>query len=207
MKNRLTLPLILPISLCALVVFAVLVPVAEAGLYSFSDESGRVHFSSVQLDSRYVLVGRMGRSVAKSVASIKIGAKQSGAQQYSAHIADAARDYEIAPALLHAVIATESGYNAAAVSPKGAVGLMQLMPETAKHYAVTDRHDPVQNIRGGAQYLRDLLNRFNQDMPLTLAAYNAGEKAVMQYGGKVPPFAETQAYVPKVMGYYHDYLR
>lgn len=207
MRKRCSVRSMLPLGLSTLVVFAVLMSAAEAKLYAFSDESGRAHFSSVQLDSRYVLVGRVPMHGNRSAGSMKIVARQSGAQQFAVQIADAARDYQLAPALLHAVIAVESGYNPAAVSPKGAVGLMQLMPETAKRYDVVDRADPEQNIRGGAQYLRDLLNRFNQDMSLTLAAYNAGEKAVMQYGGKVPPFAETQAYVPKVMGYYHDYLR
>jgi soluble lytic murein transglycosylase-like protein len=91
------------------------------------------------------------------------------------------------------------------VSRAGAVGLMQLMPETAKRYKVTDRHDPEQNIRGGAQYLRDLLRMFNNDLHLTIAAYNAGEKAVMKYGNRIPPFRETLAYVPKVMKFYKQY--
>ena len=91
------------------------------------------------------------------------------------------------PALLHALITVESGYNPNARSPKGAIGLMQLMPETARRYRVTDIWDPDENLRAGARYLRDLLVMFDQNLSLALAAYNAGEAAVVQYGNKIPP--------------------
>jgi soluble lytic murein transglycosylase-like protein len=104
--------------------------------------------------------------------------------------------------LIHAVVRAESGYNPKAVSPKGAGGLMQLMPGTAKRYGVQDRFDPEQNLLGGARYLKDLLILFNNDLKLAIAAYNAGEGAVMRYGNKIPPFAETQNYVPKVLAYW-----
>jgi soluble lytic murein transglycosylase-like protein len=100
------------------------------------------------------------------------------------------------------VISVESRYNVKAVSKKGASGLMQLMPETAKRYGVADIFDPLQNIRAGAQYLRDLLKMFNNDMRLALAAYNAGENAVVRHGSKIPPYRETTAYVPKVLAFY-----
>jgi soluble lytic murein transglycosylase-like protein len=111
------------------------------------------------------------------------------------------------PALLHAVVTVESGYNARALSPKGAVGLMQLMPDTARRYAVGDIWDPVDNVRGGARYLRDLLGMFNDNLSLAIAAYNAGEKAVIRYGHRIPPYSETQNYVPKVLGFYTRYRR
>jgi soluble lytic murein transglycosylase-like protein len=104
--------------------------------------------------------------------------------------------------LIHAVVRAESGYNPKAVSPKGAGGLMQLMPATAKRYGVQDRFDPEQNLMGGSRYLKDLLILFNNDLKLAIAAYNAGEGAVMRYGNKIPPFAETQNYVPKVLAYW-----
>ena len=125
--------------------------------------------------------------------------------RYASQIEAAAMANNVEAALIRAVISVESGYNPAAVSRAGAVGLMQLMPETAKRYNVTDRHDPEQNIHGGAQYLRDLLRMFNNDLHLTIAAYNAGEQAVMKYGNRIPPYRETLAYVPKVMKFYKRY--
>lgn len=125
--------------------------------------------------------------------------------RYARQIQAAAIANNVEAALIRAVISVESGYNPSAVSRTGAVGLMQLMPETAKRYNVTDPHDPEQNIHGGAQYLRDLLHMFNNDLHLTLAAYNAGEQAVMKYGNRIPPYRETLAYVPKVMKFYKRY--
>ena len=103
------------------------------------------------------------------------------------------------------MISVESAYNPSARSHAGAVGLMQLMPETAKRYGVTDRLDPAQNIQGGARYLRFLLDTFGNNLKLVIAAYNAGEEAVMKYGMRIPPYRETQAYVPKVMYHYERY--
>jgi soluble lytic murein transglycosylase-like protein len=101
--------------------------------------------------------------------------------------------------LLHAVVSVESGFNARAVSPKGARGLMQLMPATAARFGVADPLDPRQNLIGGARYLRLLIDRFSGDIPLALAAYNAGEGAVERHGTQIPPYAETQRYVPLVL--------
>jgi len=126
-------------------------------------------------------------------------------KKYQAHILAAARVYQLEPALLHAVISAESGYNPLARSAKGARGLMQLMPDTARRYGVDNPLDPQQNIYGGAAYLRDLLTLFGNDMNLALAAYNAGEGSVMEYGNRIPPFRETTQYVPKVLLYYKRY--
>jgi soluble lytic murein transglycosylase-like protein len=117
-----------------------------------------------------------------------------------------ARTYGVESALLHAVISVESRYSPKAVSRTGAVGLMQLMPATAKRYGVTDPLDPLQNLRGGARYLRYLLKKYNNDRNLALAAYNAGEASVAKYGNQIPPYPETTNYVPRVMGYYRKYL-
>ena len=106
------------------------------------------------------------------------------------------------PQLLLAVISAESGFRAKAVSPKGAQGLMQLMPATARRLGVTDPFDPEQNVRGGARYLNELMRMFNDDMRLALAAYNAGEGAVLRYGRAVPPYPETKQYVARVMERY-----
>ncbi len=118
------------------------------------------------------------------------------------HIHAAAAETKVDPGLIKAVISVESGYNPTARSPKGAMGLMQLMPETARRYGVKDIRDPRENIHGGARYLRDLMAMFGNDLSLVLAAYNAGEEAVMKYGRRIPPFAETTAYVPKVLSRY-----
>jgi len=124
-------------------------------------------------------------------------------KHYTPLISAVAKEHKLDPALLHAVITVESGYNAKARSPKGAIGLMQLMPDTARRYEVADIWDPRDNLRGGARYLRDLLAAFNNNLSLALAAYNAGEGAVAHYGNKIPPFAETLAYVPRVLQQYH----
>jgi soluble lytic murein transglycosylase-like protein len=121
---------------------------------------------------------------------------------YDKHIEAAAIETNVDAALIRAVISVESGYNPMARSPKGAMGLMQLMPDTARKYGVTNLRDPAQNIQGGARYLHALMEMFGNDLKLVLAAYNAGEEAVMKYGRRVPPFAETAAYVPKVLSRY-----
>jgi soluble lytic murein transglycosylase-like protein len=112
--------------------------------------------------------------------------------------ASAAR-YGLSPALLHAVIRTESAYKSNALSHAGACGLMQLMPGTAARFNVSNVWDPAQNIRGGAAYLRFLLDLFDGDLRLALAGYNAGENAVKKYGNEIPPYRETQDYVRKVL--------
>ena len=121
---------------------------------------------------------------------------------YDSHIQSAASETNVDPALIRAVITVESGYNPSARSHAGAIGLMQLMPKTALKYGARDSRDPSQNIHAGARYLRDLKAMFGDDLRLVLAAYNAGEEAVMKYGRRIPPFAETVAYVPKVLGHY-----
>lgn len=114
----------------------------------------------------------------------------------------AAREAGVEANLLHAVIAVESGYEPTAVSARGAVGLMQLMPDTARRFGIADRRDPRQNLRAGARYLAELLQRFHGNLELTLAAYNAGERAVERAGQAVPNYPETRQYVPAVMRHY-----
>lgn len=136
----------------------------------------------------------------------KKGNKHRKYKKYASAIEKIAHKVNLPPALLHAVVQVESAYNPKARSNKGAMGLMQLMPATAKRYGVTNRTDPVANLNGGARYLRDLLTMFNENLSLALAAYNAGENAVKRYGNTIPPYRETRHYVKKVKKLYHQHL-
>jgi soluble lytic murein transglycosylase-like protein len=121
-------------------------------------------------------------------------------------IEGAAREASLDPALVHAVISVESGYNPAARSPKGALGLMQVLPATALRYGIRNAaRSPAANLRAGTLYLSDLMVMFDQRLELVLAAYNAGEAAVLRYGQRIPPFRETQHYVPAVLARYLEW--
>ncbi len=126
--------------------------------------------------------------------------------RYADTIANTAQAHGLDPALLHAVIHAESSFNPNAVSRAGAMGLMQLMPATAARFGVTDAFDPAANIGGGAHYLRVLIDQFGQ-LPLALAAYNAGENRVIRSGYAIPPIEETQTYVSRVLAFYDRYRR
>jgi soluble lytic murein transglycosylase-like protein len=125
------------------------------------------------------------------------------ARQLAPLLRATARAHGLPEALLQAVVEAESDFDPGAVSPRGAVGLMQLMPATARALRVPDARDPGANLDGGARYLKDLLAQHDHDLVLALAAYNAGPGAVRQAGG-VPPFAETRRYVPRVLARYHQ---
>jgi soluble lytic murein transglycosylase-like protein len=185
---------------------------ALADIYSFKDENGVVHFSNMPDDKRYKLIRREAGSAPAPVAAQAVAAAanvympaEESIRRFSPIIDTASRLHGVDAALIHAVISAESGYNPSALSKAGAMGLMQLMPQTAKRYGVTNIMDPVQNITGGVRYLRDLLSMFNGNLELAIAAYNAGENAVIKYGNKIPPYAETVQYVPKVLGFYRKF--
>jgi len=179
---------------------------SNADIFMFTDESGTPHFSDVPSDSRYRLFMHSeseGTNVGAPQRASSV--KRTDREIFTQEIKRAASFYQLDEALLHAVITVESGYNSHSVSRKGAVGLMQLMPDTARRYKVTNSFDPAQNIHAGAQYLSNLLVQFDNNIPLALAAYNAGENNVRKYGGHIPPFPETKAYVLKVMDFYQRY--
>lgn len=188
---------------------------AHAELWGYVDEAGVAHFSPYQLDERYYLFRKdPPPSPWKEVEVVNpelLAPQQAGfvnpayRKQYTPLVTVVAKEHGLEAALLHAVITVESGYNPQARSPKGAIGLMQLLPETAERYAVRNIWDPRENLRGGAKYLRDLLALFNNNLSLALAAYNAGEGAVLVAGNKIPPFPETRSYVPKVLAHYERY--
>lgn len=184
---------------------------ALADIYSFKDERGVVHFTNIPSgDKRFKLIRKeegtspAARQAHTGVARLFMPA-QADILRFSSMIETASKKHGVDSALVHAVITAESGYNPNAVSRAGARGLMQLMPETAERYGVRNIHDPVENINGGVRYLRDLMTMFNGNIELAVAAYNAGENAVIRYGHRIPPYAETASYVPKVLGFYRKF--
>ena len=199
--NRLIVVIITAFWFCAPVAIA-----AGDDIFIMTMADGSVELSNVPADAGFELfMAAPGSAVATAnrpttdTHAISLMAR---VEQYRELVAEAARRSQVDPRLLHAVIAVESGYNPQAISAKGAIGLMQLMPNTARRYGVGNLRDPSQNLLGGASYLRDLLKLFNNDVRLALAAYNAGETAVLSHGSRIPPYRETSAYVPKVMAVY-----
>lgn len=191
-----------------------------ADIWGYVDDQGVAHLSDHQVNERYILFKKemlrpaleafvpppivvppiiSGGSVIQVSAVLRA--------QFAPLIAKVAQEQQLDASLLHAIVTVESGYNPQAKSPAGAIGLMQLMPDTAARYGVKDIWDPLQNLQGGARYLRFLLGLFNHNMDLVLAAYNAGEGAVMQAGNKIPNYAETRAYVPSVLTQYQNYSK
>ncbi|CAM3816359.1 MULTISPECIES: lytic transglycosylase domain-containing protein [Pseudomonas] len=166
-------------------------------------------YISVKADGSYVLsnVHRPGRTYQRVVSETAPSLAGNGRQlitgmPYAEVVAAAARTHDLPAALLHAVIQAESRYDPNARSTSGAAGLMQLMPDTAKEMGVKNVLDPAANVQGGARYLKRMLTLFDNDITLAVAAYNAGPDAVLRRGRVVPPFAETQRYVPKVLRQY-----
>ncbi|MBF0422179.1 MAG: lytic transglycosylase domain-containing protein [Magnetococcales bacterium] len=216
-------------------IFAVLLTLgsARADIYTYVDARGVVHLTDRPSDPRYQLL--MRTQPANRYADTGMPSKKNyryglryGPKGYTTAFADQAYGnvydpwgYSVEPyvgiireasrrtgindALLKAVIRAESSFNPLAVSRKGAVGLMQLMPDTAKRYGVKNRLDPHANIHAGARFLKDLLYQFDNDLTLSLAAYNAGEGAVRKHGNTVPPYQETKRYVAKVLHFYNQY--
>lgn len=181
---------------------------AFADIYSYTSADGSISLSNVPTDRHYALLvsERGAPPPAPPAAEPAKPSDAANKAQYEPLVEQAAQRYGLESALLHAVISVESRYDAKAVSKAGAVGLMQLMPETAKRYKVADALDPEQNLHGGARYLRYLLRLFNSDLSLVLAAYNAGENRVIRNGYRIPQLKETLDYVPRVLSHYRRLL-
>jgi soluble lytic murein transglycosylase-like protein len=197
---------------------------AIADIYKYVDTNGRVTYTNLRSHHS----GSSRHSLAKLIIktpenhykftenniyptlfhtfSDRFGGRSANKSKFSNLIANAAYKNGVEEKLVHAVIQTESAYNAGAISRAGAVGLMQLMPDTARRYGVTNRNDPVQNVDGGTRYLKDLLAMFNYNLGLAVAAYNAGENAVIKYNNSIPPYPETRNYVRQVLSLYHRSL-
>jgi len=174
--------------------------VAQADVFVSVDAKGSYVLSNVHRPGRHY--ERVIQEPEVAQVSLDQQPQMIAARPYAELVSAAATANQLPAALLHAVIQAESSYNSGATSPKGAGGLMQLMPDTARELGVTDVYDPKANIQGGARYLKRLLTLFDNDISLAVAAYNAGPQAVLSRGGVIPPFAETQRYVPSVLRQY-----
>jgi soluble lytic murein transglycosylase-like protein len=174
---------------------------AHARIYTYVDADGVKHFTDVPDNNRYRLLILDPQDMTRSGEHYS-ATLLARAAQYDSIIEGAAVSAAVEANLLRAVIVVESGFNSRAVSKRGAVGLMQLMPATASRFGVSNLYDPRENVHAGASYLKFLMDRFGHDVRLALAAYNAGEDAVARNGGRIPPFTETMAYVPKVLKVY-----
>jgi soluble lytic murein transglycosylase-like protein len=174
---------------------------ASAKIYTYMDAQGLRHYTDVPDNNRYrlLVLSPQDRTASGDRYDAQLLAR---ASQYDSIIEHAAIAAAVEPNLLRAVIVVESGFNSHAVSKRGAVGLMQLMPATASRFGVSNPYDARQNVHAGARYLKFLIDRFGHDVRLALAAYNAGEEAVDRNGGQIPPFSETMAYVPRVLKIY-----
>lgn len=182
-----------------LVVFLLSAPV-YADIYMYIDDDGVVHFTNAPTvsESEYRVFVREG---------IRKAYRRYSPDRYDEFIREASEFYGVSYPLLKAIIKAESDFNPTAISRKGALGLMQLMPHNVKAMNINDPFDPWENIMGGARYFRSMLDRFEGQLSLSLAAYNAGPTAVERYNFQIPPYKETQDYVAKVLKYYYAFRR
>ncbi len=179
-------------------------PSSSAGIYRYVDENGVIHFTNCPRDPKFKLYIRESKedvgdeNNSSSVSYIK------DSNQYDSLISEFSRKYQVDFALIKAIMRAESGFNPFAVSRKGAKGLMQLMPETAQRVNVSNIFNPRENIEGGVRHFKYLLSLFDNDLRLSLAAYNAGENVVAELRS-IPPYRETLDYVKKVLSFYQSY--
>ena len=171
----------------------------SADIYKYVAPGGEIFYTDEPTHSAFKLIIRSPpKNYSKAYKHYKQNRKK-----YTPIIKVIAQKHNFDEHLIHAIIRAESAYDPLALSSAGAVGMMQLMPETAKRYGVTNRRDPTQNIDAGVRYMKDLLKMFNSDLKLAVAAYNAGENAVLKYKKTIPPYPETQKYVKRVLSFYN----
>ncbi|MCJ7641516.1 MAG: lytic transglycosylase domain-containing protein [Desulfobacterales bacterium] len=177
---------------------------SSAGIYRYVDENGVIHFTNCPRDPKFKLYFReSSEDPSLNLRTASYGSIRD-TNAYDHLISEYAQRYQVDFALIKSIIRAESGFNPDAISRKGARGLMQLMPETALRMNVSNVHNPRENIAGGVRYFRHLLSLFNNNLQLSLAAYNAGENLVSELG-TIPPYRETADYVQKVMSFYQYY--
>ena len=174
--------------------------VSGADIYRYVDRDGGVHYSNTPPDEKFTLYLREAPKAPPRAQAIAI----LDASWMNGYVDRISRANDLPPALVHAIIKAESNGQRKAVSPKGARGVMQLMPFTSRRMQVADPFDPIENIEGGIRYIKELLVTFEGDLTNAVAAYNAGPAAVRKYGG-VPPYQETRLYVRRVMELYRQY--
>jgi len=180
-------------------------PYVHADIYKYVDKYGNVTLTDKPRNSHYKRLIKTWKGWEEAKSRVAIKNFEKNRKKHTPAINQVASYYGLPAPLVQAVVAAESAYDANAVSRTGAVGLMQLMPETARRYGVNNRRNPVANLTAGTHYLSDLLRKFHNNLLLALAAYNAGEKTVQQYGNRIPPFEETRNYISKVMDYYRQF--
>ena len=192
--------------LAAALILAAGAPSAKADIWKFVDRNGVVNLSDRPMGpgSELLVRGKKRLKKANDAGRRAPRYREENEKRYSRLIDRVSRELSLDRNLIHAVVRAESAFDPNAVSRAGAVGLMQLMPATARRYGVRDSRNPAQNVYAGVLHLRKLIRQFN-DVVLALAAYNAGENAVIDYGYKVPPYPETQTYVRKVLALYRQY--
>jgi soluble lytic murein transglycosylase-like protein len=178
---------------------------ASEGIYRYVEKDGTIIYTNVPPPGSKRAKRLKGTFTQAQAPSAPVRGRASAPADLEPHIVTAAKRYKIPASLVRAIMHAESNFDANAVSPKGACGLMQLMPPTATEMYVKDIFDEKENIEGGVRYLRVLANEFNGDMVKMIAAYNAGPDAVRKYGGSIPPYEETQGYVRKVLQLYYHY--
>jgi len=176
---------------------------ATADIYAFKGEGGAVYYTNVPGDNRYKVKLPLREEKEKVKRSVKAASAVSVPLEsgFEAVIASAGESYSVDPHIIRAIIKAESNFDPRALSPKGAAGLMQLMPGTAREMGVADSFDPAENIHGGVRYFSQLLITLNGSLPLALAAYNAGPLRVVGQN-RIPPIPETRNYVERVLAYY-----
>jgi soluble lytic murein transglycosylase-like protein len=182
-----------------------LVTPAGADIYKYVDKYGRVTLTDKPKSDKYKRLVKTWKGWQEAKSQIALKDMKKNKRKYTSTINWFADHYHLPKSLIHAVVTAESAYDPNAISKTGAVGLMQLMPETARRYGVKNRRNPSDNLSGGTRYLRDLLVMFNNNLALALAAFNAGEGAVKDNGNHIPPYEETREYVRKVISYYRKY--